>query len=152
MGDDGTQNYLVFQPAYKYFETSNKNNFILISSWKSKGLSNEKISIVTGTEFPRLLYDNAKIKVKFEVGSILKQNKVTYNNGPVVNIYTVYKLFPDTKDSSITLKNCLFGAIKMTKKADVVKYEYSGYGVGFDSQESFIYPDGRYELLFLEPI
>ena len=40
---DGTQNYLVFQPMYRYFKTFTENNLILISSWESKGVSNEKI-------------------------------------------------------------------------------------------------------------
>ena len=35
-GDNGTKNYLVFQPMYKYVKT-------IISEWKSKGLSNESI-------------------------------------------------------------------------------------------------------------
>ena len=42
-GDDGTQNYLVFQPIYKYFEITPTTNIIL--SWKSKGLSDEAIKI-----------------------------------------------------------------------------------------------------------
>ena len=56
--------YLVFQPAYKYFElTSGK-----ITSWESKGLPNKKISfsprpISTQSKIP--VYDNARIKVKF---------------------------------------------------------------------------------------
>ena len=66
------------------------------------------------------IYDNARIKVKFN-GDPLKQNKVTYNHGPMVNIYIVYRLIP-----SVTLRNCLFGAVK-----------YSGYGIGFDLRESF---------------
>ena len=37
---DGTQNYLVFQPIYRYFKTSN-SDYVL--SWTSKGLSNESI-------------------------------------------------------------------------------------------------------------
>ena len=37
--DDGTQNDLVFQTAYKYFKTVSIN----ILSWKSKGLSDEGI-------------------------------------------------------------------------------------------------------------
>ena len=37
--DDGMQNYLVFQPIYKYFSANNSN----ILSWKSKGLPNESI-------------------------------------------------------------------------------------------------------------
>ena len=39
--DDGTQNYLLFQPIYKYFEIIPNTNTIL--SWKSKGLSDKTI-------------------------------------------------------------------------------------------------------------
>ena len=28
--------------------------------------------------------------------------------------------------------NCLFGAVSLTKNADIDKYKYSGYGIGFD--------------------
>ena len=34
--EDGVQNYLIFQPMYKYFQTTNSD---YISSWISKGLS-----------------------------------------------------------------------------------------------------------------
>ena len=55
---------------YKYFKmTINK-----ISSWESKGLSNEKIDSTKTSnydQFPRLVYDNARIKLKF-ARSILK--------------------------------------------------------------------------------
>ena len=65
-----TQNYLAFQPVYKYFKmTINK-----ISSWESKGLSNEKIDSTKASnydQFLRLVYDNARIKLKF-ARSILK--------------------------------------------------------------------------------
>ena len=36
-----------------------------------------------------------------------------------------------------TLKNCLFGAVTLTKNADIDKYEYSGYGIGFDRKTVF---------------
>ena len=81
------------------------------------------------------------IKVKFN-GDFLKQNKVTYNHGPILNIYIVYRLTPGTKDSSITLENCLFGAVKLTKNADIDKYKYSGYGIVFNSRGSFSHPSG----------
>ena len=38
---DGTQNWLVFQPIYRYFEITPTTNIIL--SWKSKGFSDETI-------------------------------------------------------------------------------------------------------------
>ena len=31
-----------------------------------------------------------------------------------------------------TLENCLFGEVSLTKNADIDKYTYSGYGIGFD--------------------
>ena len=73
----------------------------------------------------------------------MRQNQVTYNYGPVVNIYIVYETTPDTKTSNITLENCLFGEIKITKNSDVDKYKYSGYGIGFDSRGSFSHPSRR---------
>ena len=39
--EDGTQNYLVFQPMYRYFKFGN-SDYVL--SCKSKGLSNESIT------------------------------------------------------------------------------------------------------------
>ena len=48
-GGDGTQNYLIFQPMYKYFKrVENK-----ITSWESKELSTEKLSF-----FPDFLITN----------------------------------------------------------------------------------------------
>ena len=40
--DDGTQNYLVFQAAYRYFKTVS-NNDANIPLWKAKGLPDESI-------------------------------------------------------------------------------------------------------------
>ena len=33
----------------------------------------------------------------------------------------------------MTLENPLFGAVKITKNVDTSKYQYSGYGIFFDS-------------------
>ena len=37
----------------------------------------------------------------------------------------------------LTLENCLFGAVSLTKNADIDKYNYSRYGIGFDRHGSF---------------
>ena len=130
-----------FNQLYKYFERVGSE----ISSWKSKGLSNEKFSSVTTSDgqVSKLIDDNSKIKVKFN-GDLLKLNQVTYTHGPMVNIYIVYRLIPTTNDSSVTLQNRPFGAVKLTKDADVDKYKYSGYSIGFDSRGSFTHPSGGY--------
>ena len=57
-------------------------------------------------------------------------------------IYIVYETTPDTKISNITLENCPFDARKLTKNSDIGKYKYSGYGIGFDSKESFSHSSG----------
>ena len=64
-----------------------------------------------------------------------KKENVT-KSGSIVNIYIVYSLSQKTISSNNTLKNCLFGATKVTKPGittDPDKYIYSGYGLGFDS-------------------
>ena len=46
--------------------------------------------------------------------------------------------------SDPTLKIFLFGAVALTKNADIDKYKYSGYGIGFDRRSSFSYPSGGF--------
>ena len=43
-----------------------------------------------------------------------------------------------------TIKNCLFGAVTLTKNPDIERYKYSGYGVGFDRRLSFSFPSGGF--------
>ena len=43
-----------------------------------------------------------------------------------------------------TLTNSLFGAVRLTKNADINKYQYSGYGIGFDGKSSFSFPSGAF--------
>ena len=52
--EDGTQNYLVFQPLNKYFKLI--ANTLSILSWQSKGLSNENIDPPTTSLSPSINY------------------------------------------------------------------------------------------------
>ena len=71
-------------------------------------------------------------RVRFS-GSCLKQDKITYNHGKIVNIYIVYEINKNGNTSSDpTLENCLFGAVSLTKNANIDRYKYSGYEIGFD--------------------
>ena len=38
----------------------------------------------------------------------------------------------------------LFGAVTLTKIADIDKYGYSGYGIGFERRSSFCFPGGGF--------
>ena len=81
---------------------------------------------------PELSFFDTKIRVEFN-GSCLKQDEITYDHGKVVNIYIVYEISSDY----LTLENCLFVAVSLTKNADVDQYKYYGYGIGFDRHEFF---------------
>ena len=128
--EDGAQNYLVFQSILKYF-TLNSN---WITKWKSKGLSNESLEVVStsdNTLTPSVNYYGDKARLRF-TGSVLQQKIVTYSHKKVVDFYIVCERsnFHDI-DNYPTLTNALFGAVKLTKNSDIDKYKYFGYGIGF---------------------
>ena len=112
--NDGTQNYLVFQPRQRNFKrVSNTNDHIL--SWKSKGLSDEIIKPpCTSTNVFNSLLNYIATKIRVELTrSCLKQERILVNHEKVVNIYSVYEINKNFNINSYpTLENCLFGAIK----------------------------------------
>ena len=56
----------------------------------------------------------------------------------MVNICIVHEISKNYSISSFpTIKNCLFGAVSLTKNADIGKYKYCGYGTGFDKHGDF---------------
>ena len=93
-----------------------------VSSWKSKGLSAESMKPPTTSDnslTPALNYYRTKTRVKF-TGSCLKQQKISYTHGKVVNIYIVYEVGASSShNNDPTLKNSLFGAVTLTKNADI---------------------------------
>ena len=132
----------------KYFKLNTIVAVIdLVLSWRFKGISNESIKPPTTSDNslnPRLSYYGTKIRVQF-TGSCLKQPKFTFTHKKVVNIYIVYELGASSSHiSNPTLINCLFGAVTLTKNADLEKHGYSGYGIGFERRSSFSFPSGGF--------
>ena len=123
--DDGTQNYLVFQPMSRYFKrivcVANGN---CIYYWKSKELSDERINSITASSYkvtPQLSYNGTKTRVEFNE-SCLKHGKITFNHGKVVSIYIAYEIIKSISISNyLTLENCLFEAVRLTKNVDINK-------------------------------
>ena len=91
---------------------------------------------------PKLRYVGTKTRVEF-TGSFLKQDKITYTHGAIVNIYIVHE---KTKNNAISsyppLENCLLGPVKLTKDPAINKYKYSGYGIRFDRKGKFSFGNG----------
>ena len=127
---------------YRYFKMITNTDYI--SSWKSKGLSAESIKPNATSDnslTPALNYYGSKTRVKF-TGSCLKQSNILYTHGKVVNIYIVYEF--GASSSHVNDPTLLFGAVTLTKNADIDKYRYSGYGIGFDRRGSFSFLGGGY--------
>ena len=118
-----------------------------VLSWQPKGLSNESIKSPATSDNslnPRLSYNGTKIRVQF-TRRCLKQPKFAFAHNKIVNIYIVYELGASTSHTSdLTIKICLFGAVTLTKNADIEKYKYSGYGIRFDRRSSFSFPSGGF--------
>ena len=78
-------------------------------------------------------------------GGVLKQPKFSYTAGTIVHIYIVYELGTyGSQTDDPTVKNCLFGAVRLTEKTDIDQHEYSGYGTGFDRKSNFSFPGGGF--------
>ena len=109
--EDGTQNLLIFQPAYKYFKTFKKycsntvftNEFV--TEWKSKGL-NYVIKSPDNNLAHAIISTYRGVYPKFN-GSCLKQNKIAFNHGKIVNSYIFYDLESNINNFDPTLKNCV---------------------------------------------
>ena len=84
----------------------------------------------------------------------MKQDKITYTHEKIANIYIVYEINKkdNTITSGLTLENCLFGAVTLTKNVNIDRYGYSGYGIGFDRKGIFSFSGGGYgqNVLILE--
>ena len=69
-----------------------------------------------------------------------------------MNIYIVYELNKSINiNDYLTLGNCLFGAVTLTKNVDIDEYKYYGYGIRFGRHGSFSFPGtglGKNVILF----
>ena len=133
--------YLIFEGKVTFFVKASTS----ISGWKSTGsYSNDHNdtyphlkSVANSNSVPKLLIENSRFCVNFK-GNYVKQDKISYLHGSVVNIYIVYSLKNRTVNNpDFTVQNGLFGAIKITKNVNTSNYSYSGYGICFDRNSSF---------------
>ena len=84
---------------------------------------------------------NSRIRLKFK-GSCLKQEDAApFTPSNVADLFIVYELDRWSRDTNTgsTLKECLRGAVKLTKNADPDKYKYSGYSIRFNSRSEFLF-------------
>ena len=107
--EDGTQNYLIFQPIQRYFKRIiGVGNGNCIYYWKSKGLSDKRINFIKTSDYgitPYLsYYDANKLRVKFDEGCLKQDSGSLFREG-IVNVYIVYEISKNISDYP-TPENC----------------------------------------------
>ena len=82
--------------------------------------------------------------VKFN-GDYLINNDISVFRKPI-NLYISDTLDTWSRDLNTDFKlgYCLFGAVYLTKIADLEKYGYGGYRIGFDACSLFLWTDGSW--------
>ena len=116
--------YLYFKPEHRYFEITGIKSVL---SWKSIGLSDEKLKSIRDYYFPELWYDKERTYLNFRKGA-LAQEKISYTHDHV-NLYIIYSmLYISYKSGPDTIGQYLFGATDYNKK------KWSGYGAAFGKQ------------------
>ena len=120
-------------------------------------MSDRKISTPTTTDNSLSVsikwYRNSNFCLAFK-GSCLKHKTETYTPPNRTSFFNFYELYTCSRDlsSDFTLKDYLFGSVKLAKSVYPDRYLYSGCGIGFDSSSLFSLPnfDWAKMLLFLE--
>ena len=68
--EDGTRNYLVFQPLNKYFKVITNTDYV--SSWKSKGLSAQSIKLpATSDNSLTLIFNYYSTKTRVKITEVV---------------------------------------------------------------------------------
>ena len=134
--------YSCFKQEYRYFEITGIKSVL---SWKSIGLSDEKLKSIGDDYSPELWYDKDMTYLNFRK-DVLAQEKISYTHYHIVNLYIIYSMpYITYKSDSDTIGQCLFGA------TDCNKEKCSGYGVAFSKQHYLHKDSGKnaYNLIIL---
>ena len=135
------QNYFVLISAKKYVKYFSGTT--QINLWKSNRMSEENIKNISKLDnnFARTFVDQHVLPdINFNGHCLINNNNNISIPKKVINLYISYILNPWLRNlnEDFTLKNCLFGSVKLSKNADPDKYKYSGYDISFSSRR-FIY-------------
>ena len=73
---------------------------------------------------PKLVWYNSRIKLNCKGNCLKREDKAAFVPKTVVNLFIVceFDTWSPDLNTEFTLKDCLFGAVKLTKNADTNKY------------------------------
>ena len=102
---------------------------------------------------PNLIWmNNYRTRLRF-TGTCLRQELASFTPSNIVHLFIVYELGKWLQNLNVkfSLKDYLFGAVKLTKNSNPNKYSYSGYGIGFECRSLFSFPNfdwGKNSIIF----
>ena len=89
----------------------------------STGISSENIkSFDTNLEPTMSNLANGRVILKFNNSCLVEKSSSSLYNSVISNLYIVYDLnnWPRNTTNNFTLKNCLFGTVKLIRNADKI--------------------------------
>ena len=99
-----------------------------------------KITKLDSNFTPTFVDHHSLPNIKFN-GHCLTINDIISISKKIKSVYFLHIRSTIKKYTYFTLSNCLFGSLKLTKKADPDEYKYNGYGIGFDCRSEFSFTD-----------
>ena len=96
--------------------------------------------------------NSSRIRLEFKGICIKQEDRTVFIPKYVVNLYIFCELnmWPQDLNAEFTLKDCLFGNVRITKNTDSNKYSCSGCGIRFDSHSLILLPHdwGKNAIIF----
>ena len=79
---------------------------------------------------------NGRVILKLSKSVVVEKSSSSLYSNFILNLYIVYELSKWSRNptNKFTLKNCLFGTVKLTRNADKSKFTYNGRGIAFDGK------------------
>ena len=89
-------------------------------------------------------FDNIKFRIKLNESS-LKADRVSFTPNKRIQLYIAFekRSWPFYTNNAFTLRNSLFGTIKLITNPDPDKHSYSGYIISLNLCGTFSFPNGR---------
>ena len=120
-----------------YVRIKKDRSTVYVLKWKSKRIYNSKLKSLYTAFLHSIKLSEYRMVIKIDKDPLAVERN-NYTNR-MVNVYIVCDLdaWPRNPTNNFKFKNCLFDTTKIVKNSDKEKYVYSGYGITFDSTNSW---------------
>ena len=114
------------------------------TNWTSTVISSEEIKPCGTSLEPKMSnLANGRVNLKFNNSVLVQKSFPSLYSNFILNLYIVYELnnWPRNPTNNLTLKNCLFGTVKLVRNAIKSKFTYNDQEIAFDGERSWSFHD-----------